>query len=63
MDTNILNTLIYLRLKDEDLSKLTDLELVEKYIKASESLKEAYNQLKNPNGGKLKTFKKSDLGL
>ena len=63
MNTSDLNTIIYLRLKDEDLSELTDLELVEKYLQASNSLKQAYNQLKYPDGERLKSINKRELGL
>lgn len=63
MNTSDLNNLIYLHLKDEDLSKLTDLELVEKYLETSNSLKQAYNQLKRPNGNRIKLLNKKDLDL
>lgn len=63
MNTSDLSTLIYLRLKDEDLSKLTDLELVEKYLETSNSLKQAYDQLKYPNGQRIQSLDKKELGL
>lgn len=63
MNTSDLNTLIYLRLKDEDLSTLTDKELVEKYLETSNSLKQAYNQLKQLDGERLRTIDKRTLGL
>lgn len=63
MNTSDLNTLIYLRLKDEDLSTLTDKELVEKYLETSKSLEEVYNQLKYPNGKRVTSVDKRKLGL
>ena len=63
MNTSDLNTLIYLRLKDEDLSTLTDIELVEKYFEISKSLSQAYDQLKYPNGKRIQSLDKKELGL
>lgn len=63
MNTSDLNTLIYLRLKDQDLSTLTDKELVEKYLEISKSLEEAYNQIKYPNGNRVTSVDKRKLGL
>lgn len=56
-----LQTLIYLRIKDEDLSNLSDIELIEKYQKVKKSIIDAKNQYFKDHPRKIKSISKDNL--
>ncbi|WP_276863592.1 hypothetical protein [Anaerococcus tetradius] len=56
-----LQTLIYLRIKDEDLSNLSDIELIEKYQKVKKSIIDAQNQYIKKHTRKIHSISKDKL--
>lgn len=56
-----LQTLIYLRIKDEDLSNLSDIELIEKYQEVKKSIIDAQNQYIKEHPRKIKSIPKDKL--